>query len=253
MERLFNIVTWVALTIILSFGLSGCAGESVDILLKKGGAAAAAGQWSRSLELSRNALNQDPDNRTALLLNALSLHMRQQTGDAVDVLERATREAPDDFVTLYFYGWMLWEQEEYAEALTPLRKAYDLNKQHPDLLVLLSRCCLQQNLPEGIRYLQALRRFRDYRDRPEVYNAIALLWFGQRDYKQAADYFQIAREKEPHNPVMLQNLAVLHDQYLQNPNAARRYYSYCLSQSQKIGDTERTRKILRRLRQLARQ
>jgi tetratricopeptide (TPR) repeat protein len=232
--------------------LTGCAARDPEALLQEAASAASASQWALAVDLTDQALDSAPHSIPARILNGLALHQLRQTDDALEALERAATEAPDHFGAQYFHGWALCEAGRYADALRPLERAYALRAEHPDLLILLSRCCLEQNLRKGIVYLQALREHRAYEDSPEVYNALAMLWLGQGEPDKAREYLLLAETKAPGKPVLLQNLAVLYDQYLNDPERALRYYRYCLSESQKIGDRQREARALRRLKALSR-
>lgn len=244
--------SFFAAAVVAVLTLCGCAGESSEALIEKSGAAVRQGHWEDALKFSDQVLRRDGNHLAAAVFKGMSLHELQRSDEAVTVLEQAAQRHPEHFAAQYFHGWILWETGQYAEALSPLTRAYRQENRHPDLLVLLSRCCLQQNLHIGLRYLQALRQFRRFRDHPEVYNAIAMLWFGHREYGYAREYFLRALDLAPHSPVILQNLAVLHDQYLQDPQQALYYYRHALSQSRQANDDERAHVILMRLQQLAR-
>jgi tetratricopeptide (TPR) repeat protein len=205
------------------------------------------------LQLARRAASQSPDAAAANVLAGISQYHLGHQDKAVDTLQQAARKAPDSFAAQYFCGWVLCETGNYADALQPLRRAYAMRKNNPDLLLLLARAALQKNLKEGATYLQALRAYRDYRTRPEVYNALGVLWFGQGDYQRARENFLLALQYAPDNCVVLQNLAVLYDQYLGAPDRAHSYYIRALKAAQVGGDTARQEKIRERLRQLVRQ
>lgn len=237
----------------LFLSTSGCGSSDPRALLRQAANSATAGRWKQAGELAEKAVSKDEDNITARILLGISQYENRQTEKATDNLAYAAKASPDNFSAQYFYGMLLFEQQEYADALKPLRKAYELRKDNPDLLILLSRCCIQQNLAEGTRYLQVLRRFRSYRNEPEVYTSLALLWLAQRDYAAAEKYLMEAYEKEPENPVVLQNLAVFYDRYQQDTKRAIKYYRQCVKQSGLVNDDERAARIRRRLRELGQQ
>jgi len=236
--------------------ISGCARVDVDSLLGQATAAAAAGKWREALELAEQCASSDPENLTAVILHGRCLLALRRLDEARDVLEAAAKAAPDDFLSQFYFGWVLCECGRYGDALGPLKKAHSLSDGHPevlpDVLILLSRCCLEQNLDEGITHLLALRRYRAFNRQPEVYNSLGILYRNKGEHENARQSFLMAHEKDEHNPVVLQNLAVLHDQYLDNPKEAMRYYRYALKASQLADDGERQARVQNRLRQMAR-
>jgi tetratricopeptide (TPR) repeat protein len=233
--------------------LCGCGGNDPDTLVRDAASAAAAGRWSQALELTGQALKNGNPPLNARILHGLSLHQMQESAEAAEVLQKAANKAPEDFAAQFFCGYILCENQRYADALPYLRAAYDMRKDHPDLLVLLARACLRQNLSEGMRYLQALRRFPRFRNGPEIYNGLAMLAFGEQNYLKAAEYYLQAHGNAPQNPAILQNLAVLHDQYLGDPQKALKYYRLCLLESQRASDRQRGNAVRSRLRQMARE
>jgi len=233
--------------------ISGCGKSDPDNLLREAANSAAAGQWKKAIDQAEKAVAGDRNNPNAKVMLGIAHYVRRNLEKAEDVLSRAAKAAPENFSAQYFYGLVLYEQENYAKALNPLRKAFQLRKDNPDLLILLSRCCIQQNLKEGTRYLQVLRRFRNYGKEPEVYNSIALIWLGHRNYDMAEKYLLEAKDKKPRNPVVLQNLAVFYDRYRQNIKKALKYYRRCLQASMRVDDNERANKVRNRLRELAKE
>jgi tetratricopeptide (TPR) repeat protein len=135
--------------------------------------------------------------------------------------------APTDFSAQYFYGCLLADNEDYANALPPLREAYRLNADCEPLLVLLARCCIEQNLPEGVKYLQILRKYPDMQAGPNsiaLANNLGCLLTNTGNYDRATNAFNEAWAKDPQDFVPPQNLAVLYDQYRKDPRKALSYY-----------------------------
>lgn len=231
----------------------GCGSSDPDTVLRKAANSAAAGRWKEASEQAQKVVSKQADNVTARVLLGIAQHENRRSEKALENLEYAAKRAPDNFAVQYFYGMLLFEQQDYANALQPLRKAYDLRKDNPDLLILLSRCCMQQNLSEGTRYLQVLRRFRSYQNEPEVYNSLAFLWLSQREYETAEKYLLEAYDKAPENPVVLQNLGVFYDRYQQNIKKAINYYRQCVQQSNLVDDEQRAAQARQRLGELSQQ
>jgi len=237
--------------------VSGCKRSDSTVLYREAVTAAAAGKWRAALDLLERCQDAYPDDVSVRILHGFCLFEMRRTADALDVLEQTATDAPGDFDAQFFFGWILTECGRYGDAVGPLKRAYEQRREHPavlpDVLVLLSRCCLEQNLAEGTGYLQALRRYRAFDRAPEVYNALGVMFLRQGDYDNARASFLTALEKDKLNPIVLQNLAVLHDQYLQEPKDAMRYYRDSLQACQLINDSTRQAAIRNRLRQLARQ
>lgn len=233
--------------------LVGCEQVDVGQFMRDAAAAAKDGRWELALEKTALYLEEDEESVEALVLHGLALHKTGELPKAATMFERAAILAPERFEAQYFHGWILCEQEKYGRALDPLKAAHKLRPSNPDVLALLGRCCLEQNVEWGTTYIQGLQRHRSYGGGPEVPNALACLALGQDppDVKKALRYLQEARDRAPENPVVLQNLAVLSDHYLRDPEGAIRYYRYCLTASQRAGQESRADAVLRRLREIS--
>lgn len=229
----------------------GC--YNVQAKLQEAVAAAQTGNWTLGYEITEKCLKKEPANVSAMVLNGICLHYVDRDADAATILEQAATGAPENFEAQYFYGWVLASQQRYADALVPLRRAYQLKPDHEQLLVLLSRCCVEQNLAEGVQYLKALRRFPQWEKSAELYNALGMLWLNQGQYNAAKNFFLLAWQRDNANLSVPQNLAVLHDQFMKKPADALRYYRFCLVANQKGGSQFRAAQINDRILELAKE
>ena len=219
---------------------AGC--MNVAKKMQEAEAAYKTGQYQKAYELTAKVLKKDKQNVSAMVMNGWSLHQLQKESEAGTMLAQAASLGANDFGAQYFYGQYLVDTGDFNTAMTPLRQAFKINadtaKPQPEsLLVLLSRCCLEQNLPEGAQYLQGLRRFPDMSTSPSLYNDLGTLWTNTGKYPLAEKAFKDAWAKDPQNLIAPQNLAVLYDQYLKDPKQALRHYKYCYAQAAKAGDT----------------
>jgi tetratricopeptide (TPR) repeat protein len=252
-------LTLLALLALLSGGCTG--GLGVEQLYSRATHAAYACKYAEALALTERCLDQQPDHVKALILHSYCRYrlltpeqMRRDSSTVVTPVEKAARLAPQDFMAQYFHGWMLFEAGQYGRALEPLERAYDLRSQCPDrddaVLVMLSMCCVNQNLARGRTYLQALRRFRGLERSALVYNAIGVLNVKQQDYQGALGSFMEATRRDPNHAVVLMNLAVLYDERLQRPDESMRYYNRAIAARQAMRDSTRQDEMRRRLKQL---
>ena len=240
----------------------GCGSDlGLETLYAQATHAAYATAFDEALALTEKCLERQPDHVQALILHGYCryrlLTPEQMLRDASTVLtyvERAAQLAPQDFNAQYFHGWMLFEAGQFGRALAPLERAYELRAQCPDrddsVLVMLSMCCVNQNLARGRTYLQGLRRFRGFERSPLAYNALGVLNAKQRDYQGALGSFTEALRRDPNHAVVLQNLAVLYDERLRFPDEAMLYYARAIAARQALRDSSRQDEMRRRLKQL---
>lgn len=236
---------------ILLITISGCAPTDITQVLSDAQNAAREGAWEMAVNLTDKALTIRENDIEALVLKGICLQKCGRIDDALSVLERAALLAPKVYEAQLFYGWLLCDQGMYEKALGPLEKAWDLSPGQRDLLTLLARCCMEQNLERGLHYLQGLRRFPPLERGPEIYNDIGVLKLKLGEKLDGLSALMEARKRAPENPTVLQNLAVVYDHYLVAPDQALKFYRYCLTTSQKRGEHLRVRRITGRLRELA--
>ncbi|OGV73489.1 MAG: hypothetical protein A3K19_16885 [Lentisphaerae bacterium RIFOXYB12_FULL_65_16] len=243
--------------LVLALLTGGCSPVDPEVALQQAATAMNTGKWKEAVALTQRCLRTSPADAKLKIMHGVSLLEAERKDDALDMLEEAVLQAPDDFSAQYFYGLALVECARFGDAMVPLRKAYEQREAHPevapDVLILLSRCCLEQNLDEGIRYLLQLRSYRAFNRRPEVYNALGILYLNRREYNNARQSFLMAMSKDRENPAVLQNLAVLYDQHLRDPAEAMRYYRAALRGKQLASDSTGQDEIRQRLKDLARE
>lgn len=235
----------------------GCSRPDPAATLRQAAQATSKGQWHAALDAAGDCLRHDRTNVDALLIQGLCYHMLDQSVKALERFRKAQRAAPEDFETNYFLGWALCRERRHAEALPYLESALAARAGHIDTLVLLGECCLEQNLPDGIVYLEELLatpRYAGGQRRAQLLSNIAYLHTVDKKYETArARLAEAVKTQGTLEPAAFINMAALYDNYLHDPEKAMRYYRYSLAACQKTGGdpaTEAT--ILTRLRQLAR-
>ncbi len=247
--------------------LSSCQRRQESNALDDAYQALVAGRHAEVLTLTEQYLRQRPDDIDGLLLNSYSVQVtasdRGARSKAIFNLDRATTLAPSRYDVWYVYGWVLYENARYEDAIKALEKAEALimdvkapGASDQALLAsarfLIGRCCMHSNLPKGLAYLQVLRLQEPYRRWPELYNTMAILSLKQGLYSNALGWLGEGLRLEPNNAGLLRNIAVVYDIYLANPRLARVFYVRCLGAlGQDSPEAAKPREqILRRLRQL---
>lgn len=225
------------------------------------------GRYAEVLTLTEQVLRRRPDDLDALLLNSYCLQLtatdRGARSKAIFNLDRATTLAPLRHDVWYVYGWVLYDNARYDDAFKALGKAEALllglsaptaseRARLADVMFLLGRCCMHNNLPKGLTYFQGLRRYEPYRQWPELYNSMAILSLKQGLYSNALGWLGEGLRFEPDNASLLRNVAVVYDIYLANPRLARAFYVRCLGalSPEAAGAAGTREQIMRRLRQL---
>ncbi|NLF92343.1 MAG: tetratricopeptide repeat protein [Oligosphaeraceae bacterium] len=247
------------LPLLLLLFLTSCAPPDAYHELSQALTAIQEGRLSDGLIHSEICLRSLPNDTNVLLLNGYCQMMLSPDPNyksaALFNLEKASRNS-GTYAANLLYGWALCENKLYREAIPVLEKALEQMPpsapQKGAILLLLSRCCVQSNLQEqGMRYSQPLRIYKPYRNWPEVYNNLGMLALKRADYQEADRCFQQALRLSPHDPRLLQNLAVLHDLYLNDSRKARGYYLDFMATARIQDNRELYLQVQKRVGQLA--
>lgn len=257
----------VLLVVCAALLLLSCRREQESNVLDEAYQALIDGRHAEVLTLTDQYLRQRPDDIDGLLLNSYSVQVtatdRGARSKAIFNLNRATNLSPSRHDVWYVYGWVLYENARYDDAIKALEKADALlmgltspGASDQALLAsvrfLIGRCCMHNNLPKGMSYLQALRLQEPYRRWPELYNTMAILSLKQGLYSNALGWFSEGLRLDPNNAGLLRNIAVVHDIYLANPRLARVFYVRSLGalSEDDPGGAKAREQIRQRLRQL---
>lgn len=248
MRRLLPLAVLAAVSILLA----SCGGHDPDAI-QDARSALEYGEFEEAIKAANRALRGQKGDVDALILRGIAQALNRDNGSATKTFEQAWKIAPQHFYAGFFYGWSLARVNRYGDAIQPLEKAVELRPNHEQARRLLARCYLEQELPGGIEHLERLA------DMPSVastdalaviYINIAYLHWRDHNYRAAARALQTGRSYSARDPYILQNLAVLYDQYIGDTANARRYYILAIQAYQAI-DEDATH-LQKRLRDLAR-
>ncbi len=248
-----------ALGAALLLGLASCAQPDLSQQMHLAVEAAAQQQYTEAAKYAETCLEYAPDMPEAILLSNychfLMENRESARKQALYNLSKLTKSAPDRYDTWLFYGWALVENNQLRDAIDPLERAYKLvpakDPNRPRIQMLLGRCYVNNNLQkQALGILQPLQIKAPYSQWPELYNCLGILALQRQNAKLAVTFFQHGLSLDSRNEVLLQNLAVTHDLYLNDTANARKYYIACLVQKQAANDTESCRRITARLRKL---
>ena len=186
--------------------------ESNTILLKKAIAAGQDGYWDKAKELAFKAKQQDPKDANARTMFALALEQCEDKGRAIEEIKIATSLDPSNFMAQYTKGRLLFNNEIYEDCPAPLEKANELRPNTPQVLLLLARTySMLSNYKASIDNYKKLAKLPQYKNSPEIYNELGVLFFKRKKYKIARDLFMLAHSKQKDSKVINLNLAVFWD------------------------------------------
>ena len=253
----FTIYSLVAAIMIM---LSGCAQTDITQEMRMAVQATKQKQYAEAAKHAEICLNYDNTLTDAVILynycTFLSDTRENVRRQAIYNLAKLTRISPESYPAWLFYGWVLVENKQYTDAIEPLEKALELIPKNapslPSLRLLLGICYVNNNLQtKALGILQPLQAKQPYQTWPELYNCLGILAIQRQSYDTAVAFFKCGLNFDPRNDVLLQNLAVTHDLYRNDPASAKKEYVACLIQKNAAGDMDSCRKIQNRLRRIS--
>ena len=189
--------------------------ESNDVLLKKAITAAATaknGGWPKARELAYKAVTQNGNDANARVMLALALEQCEQEEQALEEIKQAVNIDSENFMAQYTMGRMLFKNKRYQDCPAPLEKANELKPGVPQTILLLARTNAILGVHEkAITHYVALAKLDEYKNTPEPYNELGVLFMGKKDYKRALSFFREAYAKDNNNISVNINLAVFWD------------------------------------------
>lgn len=243
----------------LTIILASCDRTDLGREMSLGVAEARLGHYEQALVHATSCVAFAPENVDALLLKSFCQFMLETKPEKrrqpLMGLLKCTHLSPDRFDPWYFYGWALVETGQLREAIEPLRQALKLvssgNPKALEVKLLLERCYIANNLvDEALRILQPLQGRLPYRNCPELFNELGIIDLKRQSPQNAVNHFLRGLELDQNNEVLLQNLAVTYDLYLNNPQQAWDYYRKCLIAKKRVDLGIQTR--MNQLRRLTR-
>jgi Flp pilus assembly protein TadD len=200
----------VASTVVLSSCKDKKAYESNASILKKAITAAADNaDWENAKKLAFQAREQDPKDPNARVIFALALEQCNDLNRAIEEIKVATSLSPDNFMANYTQGRLLLKNEIYEDCPQPLEKAKKLHNNNPQVLLLLAKSySLLNNHNEAIKNYIQLAKLKEFKQSPEIYNELGILFFKKKDYKRALRFLNKAYSLDSTSPSINLNLAV---------------------------------------------
>ena len=187
--------------------------ESNDILLAKAVKSAAEDcDWEAAKALAYKAREQNPNDPAARIMFALALEQCSDLDRAVEEITTAASLAPSDFMAQYTKGRILFKAEMYQDCPAPLETAREIRPGNPQVLLLLAETyAMLKNYKESIKNYVALAKTDIYKNKPEPYNEIGVLFFKKKNYKMSLEFFNRAYAKSSDSPAVNLNLGVFWD------------------------------------------
>lgn len=196
--------------------------EAVDTILK-------SGNWHKAQSYAKMALKADINNVDAQIIYSICQDKLGNTEDAIKTLRNIVLGNPGNFLAQLSLGRMLYASKNYEEAYEYLGNAYNLNNNNIDALILYAQCAGKLQTKNTLELYQKLTQTPQYSNKPEVYNNVGIYYLNSRNYSSAAKYLLKAYRIDNANPIIIANLGILKDSYLNDPKQAKFFYRKFIS------------------------
>lgn len=205
-----------SLILVASF-LSGCGNDgSKDVtrafnLLKISKPENLQMHWNEAKEIASKRLAIVPTDIDAAALMSLALFYTE--GDksasverAINLMKQAATLRPERYDIWFIYGWLLYNNGNYAAAREPLQKAYDLHLEtqrtvqqevQGAIKYTLGCCCIRTNeLSEAEKYLLQAVKSTPYSEWSGIYNDLGCIAVYSGNFSKAMAYLNEGRKVE---------------------------------------------------------
>ena len=216
----------VAAIAVIAAALTGCGGDSdLSALFDEAGKAASAGDWKKVGQISETLCAEAPDDPNSWIFKSLAC---ERTGDLQAALEAAGRGAelcPASFYAQYNYGRLLAAgRNSGRDALTVLRRAFEINRGDPECLKLLIQSSVRANTDPGIYYSILSKISPHDAAEAEVLSSMGVYMLVNGRIRDGVSMLQEAYRSAPDNPVIVLNFARAVDRYTKRPAQAMPMY-----------------------------
>jgi len=190
---------------------------------------ASDGNWRMALSYSEIAIKTDPSDINAKVVYALSLENTGKKKEAVKELRNLVLQNPKDFITQLLLGKLLYDNNELESAYENLTNAYNLNPQNVEALQLLSQCAMKLQTESVPQLLTKLSETSQYKNSPIIFNDLGVYYVYKKKYSEAASNLIKAYQSAENNPIILFNMGVLCDKYLNATAKSKFFYRKFIS------------------------
>lgn len=178
--------------------------------------------WVQALALSERAYKLNNNDPAVRIMYAFALERNGRPEDAIAVMEAGGEADKDSFMAQYTLGRLYSLNGDYARAVVPLKRAYELDPEDGDVMLLLEQAYISAGYgKEAMQLCSALQKKfpKQYAKSIFLYNEVALIHYallGKNDQSKAYAYFNWIARQAPNSPEIQWNMAVYLDHVHEN-------------------------------------
>lgn len=205
--------------------------RKADILL-------AAKQYDQVIEMTRNHLNDDPDNMTILPIYGLALHLKECYPLSIETFEHQRELGDDSYAVHYYIGLNHYMMSNWPRAIKELETAYQIDSSDVTLVYQLAHAKSHMTVATGVHsrrlnpeserlYAKALDMLKpDPGMMHRIYGSMAMARHTIEEFDDAIRYYELSYRYNPKNISALSSIGYCYERLKKYDKALEYYERY---------------------------
>lgn len=207
----------------------------VPTLSKKADILLSAKQYFQVIDMSREYLNEDPDNMTMLPIYGLALYLQGSYPLSIEQFEHQRDLGDDSYAVHYYLGLNHYMMDNWPRAVEELEKAYQIDSSDVTLVYQLAHAKSHMPIMTGMEshrlnpeseklYYKALEMLQPSPTMMHnIYGSMAMARHTIAQYAEAIEYYELSYKYNPQNISALSSIGYCYER-LKNYTKALEYY-----------------------------
>lgn len=207
----------------------------VPTLSKKADILLSAKQYFQVIDMSREYLNEDPDNMTMLPIYGLALYLQGSYPLSIEQFEHQRDLGDDSYSVHYYLGLNHYMMDNWPRAVEELEKAYQIDSSDVTLVYQLAHAKSHMPIMTGMEshrlnpeserlYSKALEMLQPSPTMMHnIYGSMAMARHTIAQYAEAIKYYELSYKYNPQNISALSSIGYCYER-LKNYTKALEYY-----------------------------
>ena len=207
----------------------------VPTLSKKADILLSAKQYVPVIDMSREYLNEDPDNMTMLPIYGLALYLQGSYPLSIEQFEHQRDLGDDSYAVHYYLGLNHYMMDNWPRAVEELEKAYQIDSSDVTLVYQLAHAKSHMPIMTGMEshrlnpeserlYSKALEMLQPSPSMlHNIYGSMAMARHTIAQYAEAIKYYELSYKYNPKNISALSSIGYCYER-LKNYTKALEYY-----------------------------
>ena len=207
----------------------------VPTLSKKADILLSAKQYFQVIDMSREYLNEDPDNMTMLPIYGVALYLQGSYPLSIEQFEHQRDLGDDSYAVHYYLGLNHYMMDNWPRAVEELEKAYQIDSSDVTLVYQLAHAKSHMPIMTGMEshrlnpeseklYSKALEMLQPSPTMMHnIYGSMAMARHTIAQYAEAIKYYELSYKYNPQNISALSSIGYCYER-LKNYTKALEYY-----------------------------